>query len=409
MKRRLFHSSLTRRTVRSRASRRASSSMASMTSSSGPKGSPFLDVILAGSSLTTCSVGSGHSLLLQGRLLPSPLRPVSHLHRRQKVRCWPRAQDWKTPFFVLQICRNAEVAPQPEIRFHAPIVDYSAFGNESLTYGLMPVSKLKITSRCPPVGQPRLFALSLTPDPAPDQVAGVPVAIAPGVVGVVIAVVIQAADGVVGVNTFYSQVELWQAWQACEVKSGTVRRTVKVGNRREFIVHERIDVKGRPVAQPRQSISHVEAGAPISRLVRCSSGVVRSREQGSQESVSGEGIRRPSIDRRAIESELEIRGRFEAELLPDNNRLGVERRTPLADEPVRAIKEIGSALLPDEKFRSDGAHQPENTGQFERTHAVDPQHRNRFRIVAEHHRPALTRPPPQALLTEGHLPVLEVN
>src|SRR6266705_7094355 len=68
-----------------------------------------------------------------------------------------------------------------------------------------------------------------------------------------------------------------------------------------------------------------------------------------------------------------------------------------------------SRKLAEEEF---GAHRPqpmEKAGQLQRRDSVNAEHLYRLRIVAEQHRAAIAGPPPQALLAESCLPVVEIQ
>src|SRR6266576_969543 len=65
--------------------------------------------------------------------------------------------------------------------------------------------------------------------------------------------------------------------------------------------------------------------------------------------------------------------------------------------------------LAEEEFyphRPDKARKKRNA---ERCDSVNAEHLYRLGIVAEHHRAAVAGPPRQTLLTEGHLPVVEIQ
>src|SRR5215472_6330290 len=68
-----------------------------------------------------------------------------------------------------------------------------------------------------------------------------------------------------------------------------------------------------------------------------------------------------------------------------------------------------SGELTEEKFHP---HRPEplkEGGQFQRCDSVNAEHLDRQRIIAEHHRAAVARSPPQALLPKSRLPVVEIQ
>ena len=64
--------------------------------------------------------------------MQSPARPIGKLHRRREIRRRPRLQNREIPLLVLEKRGNAEVSPDPEIGFHAAIVQRPAAGDELL-------------------------------------------------------------------------------------------------------------------------------------------------------------------------------------------------------------------------------------------------------------------------------------
>src|SRR5205807_6423663 len=87
-----------------------------------------------------------------------------------------------------------------------------------------------------------------------------------------------------------------------------------------------------------------------------------------------------------------------------------QRMAPLADQ-ARSISnnKLMPRKPPQEKLPACGPHDAKNPRKFERAYAVDSKHCDRYSIVAKYHGATSARSPPQTLLTEGELPILDVH
>jgi len=65
--------------------------------------------------------------------------------------------------------------------------------------------------------------------------------------------------------------------------------------------------------------------------------------------------------------------------------------------------------LAEEEFCPHRPKPVKKGGQFERHDSVNAEHLDWLRIVAVQHRAAIARPPPQTLLTERCLPIVEIQ
>src|SRR6267143_2920137 len=112
--------------------------------------------------------------------------------------------------------------------------------------------------------------------------------------------------------------------------------------------------------------------------------------------VEIEGITGATENRSAVKSELKIGRRLKTDQLSVNKGLRIERLTVLPDEAGWVEYKLMARQLAEEEFRPHRPQPVEKAGQFQRGDAVDAEHVDGRRIVAETKRPTVTGSPREA-------------
>jgi hypothetical protein len=92
-----------------------------------------------------------------------------------------------------------------------------------------------------------------------------------------------------------------------------------------------------------------------------------------------------------------------------NKGLRIKRLPVLADWPGRSQEKLLASQLTEEEFRSHRSEPVEKMWQFKGLDPINAKHSDWRSVVAEEHRTAVSRAPPQALLAKRDLPIVKIQ
>ncbi len=180
-----------------------------------------------------------------------------------------------------------------------------------------------------------------------------------------------------------------------------------IGRREGLIVGEAVAVQRQPVAEPGYAIGEVEAGPAIARIVSAEVAAL-CRENAPPKTVESHRKARTAEDHSLGKSEFQVRCRLQRPFHAMNERLIAQGNAGVpSNVAIRQLRELLSGKTSDKKLNAHRSQGSEKTRKFERADAVVAQHGDGWSIVAEEHGIARVGSPPQRLLPERQLVVLE--
>src|SRR5215469_6619501 len=124
------------------------------------------------------------------------VRPVSQLNGCNNRTVRKNRDEGVIPFLIANERGDSELRSNTKICADRCVRPSASASNEILAHFLMSKAPLQTTTSCEVVSCPGLCTLALPSDPAAQQVAVIGVAASPGSVGVVVPVVVYAANGI---------------------------------------------------------------------------------------------------------------------------------------------------------------------------------------------------------------------
>src|SRR5271170_1283595 len=224
-----------------------------------------------------------------------------------------------------------------------------------------------------PVSARECFALRRPPDPGSDQLSVV------GVSAQVLRVAIEASVAGfeiyrIGETALESQIEFWDFRQFGKIEAALPRRLSSIVERRDFIFCKTFSVQAQPITQLRDAIGKIHRRAAIAQRFT----IHMHAQTALKESLQGEWITRPAIDRRLRHAEFEVWRELKADLATTDEGLRIQVPTILTlragDEDAGIVDELLTRKLPQDDLQPHVAEIPKKTGQLERTNATDPEH-----------------------------------
>src|SRR5580692_837053 len=219
-------------------------------------------------------------------------------------------------------------------------------------------------------GSPSLFALSLTSDPAADELPVV------GIAALIVHVEIEESGkckiAVRRQETLSANGDAWQMRYTTKEETGQPYTLCRVDQWKGLVVGKAIEISCQALPQSRDSITGVDRLAAISRIGISVLG--SSRKYTDQKAMKSHRSTGASEDRGARDAEFKIGSWFERELFSINEGLVLQGDIGCPIQNIQRLDELRSGESTYHYLGADGTKHPEKARQFEGTNAIISNH-----------------------------------
>src|ERR1700692_4492743 len=185
-------------------------------------------------------------------------RLKQNFYGRRHIGSCPGLDHRKQPPLVLYRRREAYIRSHLVIAPHTYVGKATATRDKLVANLFVAKIEFQSTAGIEPIVGPCLGTLSLSSNPATQQITVARISASIPIIGVKKSVTKISSGWYVGVYPFNAEVQFRNAWHMRKEKTAANCGSVHIGDGRELVVGKCIPVKSQPIAKSRQSIRPVQ-------------------------------------------------------------------------------------------------------------------------------------------------------